>query len=252
MEVNNFVRLVKEYFDEKGVKIILDIGSRYGNQSISLRQAFPNSKIYAFECNLDAIKVWRNNVEQKDIYLVEKAVSDVDGTIEFYPINPERTITTHKDGNIGASSLLKANPEYPYEKYSQDCIKVQSTTIDAWAKENDTKSIDLIWIDLQGAELRAFAGMENTLKSVKMIHTEIAFKPVYIGQPLFRDINAFLRRRNFLFIGFENVSGWFGDANYVNANYLSAAQKWRCRSKQLLNLVVDFKHHKRRLRQYFA
>lgn len=246
---DNFLSLARKYFCEGDIKIILDIGSRYGNESITLKQAFPDSKVYAFECNPAAIKVWRNNVEQKDIYLVEKAVSDVDGTIEFYPINPERTITTHKDGNIGASSLFKANPAYPYEKYSQDCISVESTTIHKWAMNNNIKHVDLVWLDVQGSELKALRGMEDFLEGIKLIHTEVSFKPVYIEQPLFKDINTFLKKKGFVFLGFENISGWFGDANYINCKYLRATQKCALKIKQL-RLLFDLKYCKKRFKLF--
>ncbi len=249
---DNCIRLAKKYFGQENIKVILDIGSRLGNESIALKRAFPNAKVYAFECNPDCINGWKNNVKSRDIFLVEKAVSDVDGTVNFYPINKEKTITPHEDGNIGASSLFKANPEYPYEKYSQDCIKVQSTTIETWARANDIRQIDLIWIDLQGAELKAFIGMKDILKSVKMIHTEVSFKPVYIGQPLFKDINVYLKKKNFLFSGFANVSGWFGDVDYVNAYYLSAQQKITIRVGQLLDIIVNSRYHRKRLMQYFC
>ena len=250
-ETNNFARIVKEYFDQKDVQIILDIGSRYGNESITLKRAFPNSRVYAFECNPDAIRVWRNNIRQEDIHLVEKAVSDVDGIVEFYPINPEKTITPHKDGNIGASSLFRANPAYPYEKYSQDCITVESTTIIKWAMDNNIQHIDLVWLDVQGAELKVLTGMRNLLECVKLIHTEVCFKPVYIGQPLFKDIDAFLRSKNFLLVGFENISGWFGDANYINNKYLSTGQKWTLRIERL-RLLFSFKYYKKRLKHLFG
>lgn len=252
MQTSSFAELVKVYFDEKNIEVILDIGSQYGNESIVLKQAFRNSKVYAFECNPDAIKIWRQNVKQKDILLVEKAVSDVEGTVDFYPINPYKTVTPHKDGNIGASSLFKANPAYPYEKYSQDCIMIESTTIHTWAYENHIKRIDLVWLDVQGAELKALKGMEDLLTAVKLIHTEVSFKPVYIGQPLFKDIDAFLKKKHFLFIGFENISGWFGDANYINARYLSNLQEWICRGEVFLRWLINLKYHKKRLKLLFS
>ena len=64
--------------------------------------------MYSFEPNPDAIKIARRNSEEyKNHTLIEKAVSDKNGYIKFYPINPELTETTHKDGNIGASSMFK-------------------------------------------------------------------------------------------------------------------------------------------------
>ena len=50
---------------------------------------------------------------------MNKAIYTSEGSIDFYPINTEKTITTHSDGNPGASSLLKANPDYPLKNMNK-------------------------------------------------------------------------------------------------------------------------------------
>lgn len=209
MGVKNFISLVDQCFDKDDIKVILDIGSRDGNESIELSTAFPKAKVFAFECNPDAIKIWKSNVKKKNVALIECAVSDVNEDIDFYKINPD------KNGNIGASSMFLANPEFPYETYVQTRIRVSSITIDSWAEKNGIETVDLIWIDTQGAELAAFRGMKNILKHVKMIHTEVEFRPIYIGQPLFEEVDAFLKHREFTFVRFDYRCSWFGDADYV-------------------------------------
>jgi hypothetical protein len=73
-----------------------------------------------FECNPPAIELYQQNIGNRtDIILVTKAISDINGMVGFFAINPEKTVTTHSDGNIGASSLFMAIPEYPHEKYHQ-------------------------------------------------------------------------------------------------------------------------------------
>ena len=52
---------------------------------------------------------------------------------------------------------------------------------------------DLLWMDLQGAELMALRGARETLRSVKVIHIEVSFRPMYVGQALFWDIDDYLR-----------------------------------------------------------
>ncbi len=68
--------------------------------------------------------------------LVERAVSDVEGDIDFFAIDPDRTITPHPGGNIGASSLYLARDDYPHETYVQNKITVQSVTLAEWARAN--------------------------------------------------------------------------------------------------------------------
>jgi FkbM family methyltransferase len=219
-EIANFVKEVKRYLDPSTVQTILEIGSRDAEVSIALKQAFPNARLFSFECNPPAIELCRANIAAsglKDITLVPKAVSDSNGTLDFFAIDPIKTVTIHPDGNIGASSLFQANPDYPHEQYHQNKITVEATTLARWSQEASISNIDLVWMDLQGAELKAMQGMGELLKNIRILYTEVEFKPMYLGQPLFAEIDQFLRAHGFRLHGKFNLSEWFGDAMYVQA-----------------------------------
>ena len=74
----------------------------------------------------------------------------MNGAVDFYPIDPELTETTHEDGNIGASSLFKASGKYPLEKYVQNKITVESITIEKFCEDNGIETIDFVWMDIYG------------------------------------------------------------------------------------------------------
>jgi FkbM family methyltransferase len=78
--------------------------------------------------------------------------------VNFFPIDPKRTVTTWKDGNPGASSLFVAQDGYPHEKYVQNEIMVNCHRLDSICEQEKIVP-DLIWIDLQGAELLAFESL---------------------------------------------------------------------------------------------
>ena len=124
--INNYCSYIP---DKTKQYVIFDIGSRDCQQSIEFYNNFPNAKIYAFECNPNTLDICKKNIENyKDrITLVEGAVCDYDGEITFYPINQEKTITTWKDGNPGASSIFLSNGTYKAEHYIQDEIKTMNT-----------------------------------------------------------------------------------------------------------------------------
>ena len=85
---------------------IFDIGSRDCQEAIEFSKKYQNAKIYSFEPNPDAIKIAKKNISNfKNITLVEKAVSNVNGTVDFYPINPELTETPHEDVLVRAAYL---------------------------------------------------------------------------------------------------------------------------------------------------
>jgi len=214
----NFIENMSGILED--VKVALDIGSRWGEDAQRLQMLFPWAEIYAFECTPFSIELWKKDERNKRIHLIEKAVSNYTGAISFNTNDFNLSRTVHPYGNQGANSVFKANNDLPYEYGTsiQNQITVPCITIQDWAKENDIKEIDVIWIDIQGAELMAFQGMGDLLKTVKVIHTEVEFFPLYIGQPLFPEVDAFLKSQGFEFINFEGHSGLFGDANYINAN----------------------------------
>jgi FkbM family methyltransferase len=73
---------------------------------------------------------------------------------------------------------------------------VQTTRLDDLPEVRGT---DFLKVDVQGAELMVFRGGVKTLGDVLVIQTEVEFVPLYKDQPLFADIDAFLRERGFQF-----------------------------------------------------
>ena len=194
--VDNFTSYIPDKMKDY---VIFDIGSRDCAQSIEFYNKFPNAKIYAFECNPNTIDICRKNIENyKDrITLIEGAVCDYDGEITFYPINQKETITTWVDGNPGASSLFKSNGTYTMEHYVQDEIKTNCHRLDSIMKINNILKVDIIWMDLQGAELLALKSLGEYFKSVKYINTEVSYKEMYSGQVMFNELNNFIISNDF-------------------------------------------------------
>jgi protein O-GlcNAc transferase len=60
------------------------------------------------------------------------------------------------------------------------------------------RGVDFLKVDVQGAELMVFQGAQETLRDVLVIQTEAEFVPLYKGQPLFADVDAFLRSQGFV------------------------------------------------------
>jgi FkbM family methyltransferase len=74
---------------------------------------------------------------------------------------------------------------------------VATTTLDAWAEREQGKPIDVLKVDVQGAELDVLRGAEVSLRSVRALELEVEFESLYVGQPLFGDVDDFLRERGF-------------------------------------------------------
>jgi len=215
--IEKFINYITNKTDEY---IIFDIGSRDCMQSIEFYKNLPNSKIYAFECNPNTLDICRKNIEPyKDrITLIEGAVCDYNGEITFYPINQKKTITSWKDGNPGASSLFKSNGQYTIEKYVQDEIITNCHRLDTVMEKYNIPKVDIIWMDLQGAELLALKGLGNYINTVKYMHTEVSYKEMYIGQVMFEQLNNFILSNNFSIVNNISYSGWQEDIIYKRNN----------------------------------
>ena len=210
-----------KFIENKNEKfVIFDIGSRDCVQSIEFYNTFPNSKIYAFECNPNTLDICKKNIEPYSdrITLIEGAVCDYDGNITFYPINQQKTITTWKDGNPGASSIFKSNGKYTIETYIQDEIITQCHRLDSIMNKYGISKVDIIWMDLQGAELLALKGLGNYLQNVKYIYTEVSHKEMYSGQVMFDELNNYVLSNGFVIKNILSFHGWQEDVIYENKN----------------------------------
>lgn len=74
----------------------------------------------------------------------------------------------------------------------------------------DCKDADFLKMDCQGAELKVLRGAEEVLESVTVVQTEAMFLEMYLFQPLFGEIDWFLRKHGFVlhkFLGGPKMCG---------------------------------------------
>jgi FkbM family methyltransferase len=213
------------YDDPRLIHFIVELGARDCKETLCFEENYSSANILTFECNPSSLPICRERVSGKPrITLYEKAVSETNGKIKFYPIDPEKTETTWPDGNPGASSMFRASGKYPIENYVQSEIEVDSVRLDTILELYNHSIVDLLWMDLQGAELLALKGLGNRLKDVKVVHTEAEFMEIYNGQPLFKDIERFMLKNNFESVGCTYRGDFSCDAVFLNKAYFSAQQ----------------------------
>jgi len=66
--------------------------------------------------------------------------------------------------------------------------------------------MDYLKIDVQGGELLVFQNATRLLEDCCVIHTEVEFLPMYVDQPLFSEVEIFLRQQGFMFHRFEPLA----------------------------------------------
>lgn len=69
----------------------------------------------------------------------------------------------------------------------------------------DIDDVDFIKIDIQGSELAVFKGASRLLSTTLIIQTEVAFVELYKKQPMFSDVDSYLRHQGFQFHTFHSM-----------------------------------------------
>jgi 2-O-methyltransferase len=99
----------------------------------------------------------------------------------------------------GSSSLLPPKEHlknFP-TVYFDTKIQVEIVTLDDWAKENSINSIDFLWLDLQGMELKVLKSGHSILKTVTAIYSEVSSTEGYENQNLYGELRSWLESEGF-------------------------------------------------------
>lgn len=218
--------------DLNSVKIIMDIGSWHLKQTIEMSLIFPNAQLHAFEPNPETYAICVNTRNalpesiKNRIFIHQVALSDENKLVDFYILDKSKTSSSNE--GIASLNLLKHNMDGSFlgDKWIQKKISVQSNTLDDWCNLNNIEEVDLIWMDVQGAELRVLQGGKNTIKNVKAILTEAGLIPYYENHCLKQDIDLFFKENNFyelseafLKTSWSNEIAAEADIIYLNKKY---------------------------------
>ena len=169
-------KFLEEYLQKNNCKIseyrkVIDIGAYDCAESLTFTSLFPNANVTAFECNpylIDKCKV------NKRINLIQKMVTDT-------PENNKFNIC-----NGGLSSLCLPR----YEQYNT--IEVETIRMD---EHLDDSKIDLVWIDVQGAELNVLRSFGDKLKNVSTFYCEVdAVEDRYVSNSTLTTVFDFINK----------------------------------------------------------
>jgi FkbM family methyltransferase len=182
---------------------VMNVGSRkltiqddYANQGWGIFA--PNLTIYGFDADADACEQANIELKQRGINWQEKhipiALSNSSGECPLY-------VTKHPM----CSSLYP--PNEPYLKRFKGLpelvnldfyVEIETTTLDAFCEEEGIEEVDFLQIDVQGADLNVLQGASKLLnRTVLAIQIEVEFSHLYRNQPLFADVDTFLRNERF-------------------------------------------------------
>src|SRR5258706_249148 len=190
------------------VSQIVIVGAHEAEELDRLRMNFPSSKFSCFEPNPPSFeRLVQKFGRLPEIKLSKLALSDKRGTAKFF--EPELP---------GNGSLLQ--PDLKQWALNNQTIEgqvgsfdVTLSTLDEEAK--DLSVIDLLWMDVQGAEGLVLRGAEKTFQRTRAIFMEVALvQSPYNEAILFPELEALLHRFNFMCVGL-GMDGWNGAGNAI-------------------------------------
>ena len=198
--------------------VAVDVGCRWGFAEF-WQQLSPHIVLYGFDPDPVECERLRASYKDANVHLVPLALADEPG---------ERTLYLTRE--MACSSLYRPDPSLTGSLPELACAsevgasKIRVTTLDEWSAANGVSGIDFIKLDTQGAELDVLRGGERALDSVRALEVEVEFNPIYMGQPLFGDVDKFLRDRGFVLWKLSTLAHYSrGDTSRVeeqpNTNY---------------------------------
>ena len=200
--------------------VIIDVGAHTGRIVDLCMSLYSKPIIHAIEPNPDMVAILRHKyAEDENVFIHELALGKESDEVVLNILR-----------RPASSSLLEPSDiNVLYHGEEMDLMhrhKVRQERLDKLFDEE----IDLLKLDLQGYELEALHGCGQLLVRIKCITVEVEFVPLYEQQPLFAEVDLFLRSQGFRLLNLYDL--WThpdgqltaGDAVYMNKRFYGELQ----------------------------
>ncbi len=176
---------------------MLEIGSHEGTDTVKFLDAMPGAHLTCFDCEKRALARFAARLDEYDgpgitggsLMLIEKAVADVDGQLDFYASTGKAG--KREDWDFSGSLCkptghLTRSPEIKFkEPEGVPCCR-----LDTWWESEGYRSdkpradaIDFIWADVQGSQRMVIRGAREVLSRTRYLYIEAHDPPAYAGEP---------------------------------------------------------------------
>jgi len=178
----------KRFFEPGAALTVVDAGAHRGETALQYLVSFPRCKVIALEpeprnraAAAAALAKYGERVELLSVGLADRAGKTV------------LRLTSHS----GAHSLLEVGDMRYYDSPVDVLppIEVEMTTLDGLCADRSMQSVDILKMDIQGAELMALKGARDLLtrSAISFVVLEVSFQALYKEQPTFWDLADHLR-----------------------------------------------------------
>lgn len=172
--------------------VVADVGCRWGFHE-RWDSLAPNVQLVGFEPDEAEAERLQRLYRGKRVTISAQALGKKEGVATLHVARDPGSSSLYKP----APEVLPGRPELSRIEQVED-VRVQLTTLDAWAAQTGLGPTHVLKLDVQGAELDVLQGAVQQLPTVRLVESEVEFNPMYDRQPLYADVDRFLRAHGFV------------------------------------------------------
>jgi FkbM family methyltransferase len=183
--------------------VVFDVGAHAGEEAATFRGLFPSATIHCFEPTMDRARSLSDAFAgDPQVQVHQLALADRDGQATFFN-NPADATNSLLPFCKAAERTIPQEFLAPVRNSIVNCATV--TTI---CGRLGIAGVDLLKLDVQGAERRVLEGASSLLqaKSVRLLYAEVAFVPVYEHQTDADDLCLWLKGFGYRVYDFYNFA----------------------------------------------
>lgn len=200
------------------IPLILEVGAFNGMDTLRFSNRYPKGSIIAFEPDRRNFVIASNRCRTRgNVRIFPFALGAKNGIGTFH----ESDGYSRASGSILRPSEIKS--AFPEISFSTD-VEVITPIIAlddviGLLFPDWSVTVDLLWMDAQGAELLILEGAIETLDRVNLIFCEVSSFKLYENGAVFSEIDEFLTRQGFLLVA-SDISEDSGHRQSGNALYM--------------------------------
>jgi FkbM family methyltransferase len=205
--------------------VIFDVGANMGQTLENYAAVFPEATIHSFEPFLESYSHLKATASRYPSAVPHRlALADTAGERTFF-VNPE--------WHTRNSLLPRPSEGRRYYRAGSDLapsLTVQTETLDAFCSQHGVDRINILKLDVQGAEGMVLKGAKGLLsqEAIDLVFTEVMFVPHYEGGPLIHQLWRQLEEHRYSFFNLFDMSvASNGQLRYANALFLSSGTRAR-------------------------
>ncbi|MBC8471998.1 MAG: FkbM family methyltransferase [Planctomycetes bacterium] len=196
---------------------VFDVGAYVGDITTTYAKIFPQATIYCFEPFPNSFNKLCHLTKSSSIKPFQIALSDQNSQVKLQ-INTDRSCNSMFPRPTTGAKYYSESSRYIGR------IEVETQTLDTFCNTEGIADIDILKLDIEGAELKALKGALGKLsdKRIRLIFAEVMFVAHYEGGCLFHEVSEFLSRYDYTLFNLYNLKrARNGQLRWGNAIFLN-------------------------------